>query len=133
MKVSDLKHMGVACLFSIMGAAAMAADPLTLTITQNGNTWKQSYSSFDLLVNTYKSDAELMQAFPGYDSKQGSSAVLNDLGVEILFQVDKLSGSQTRVSMTIPSIGYTKTYVDSSRQAAANRLKEDIKAQYSAI
>jgi hypothetical protein len=133
MKVNHLKRMAVACWLGLMGASAMAADPLTLTVTQNGHTWNQSYDSFDLLVNTYKSDAELMQAFPGYDPKQGSSAVLNNLGVQMLFQVDKLSGSQTRVSMSIPAIGYTKTYVDSSRQAAANRLKEDIKAQYSAI
>lgn len=133
MDLQKLKWVGVAVTLVGVCGGAMAADPLTLTITQNGTTWNQSYDSFDLLVNTYKSDAELMQAFPGYDPKKGSSAVLNNLGVEMLFQVDKLSSSQTRVSMTIPATGYTKTYVADSRQAAANLLKEDIKAQYSAI
>jgi hypothetical protein len=138
LKIS-FKPAWMASLLAVVTQGAFA-EPLSLEVKQtlNGQQYSQTllFSSFDTMVNTYKTADELKSAITNwsYNSKEASTATMNNLGIKFYFNIGKFENGLTTVTLDAPGTSLrNKAYADTSQDKALSRMKEDIKAQYSSV
>lgn len=126
---------------TVSSVASHAADPLSISFVQNGQTAAAGYSSLSELFDLAKSESAIQQRFGtiNFNADQASSSTINYLGLNWHFASSAYAGNAQSLSFSVPELGISEVFVglggtaNDARKDAYNQLVNYLKANSGSV